>query len=90
MPENRRASIIAALQANPNSRQVAREIGVNQVTVWKIAKGRRNRAYSRQGSKRAANRRPSRIYRRSTESQPELTTGCPRDWRQPGHRLDDR
>ena len=34
-----RAQIIAALNSNPNARQVARQIGgVSRVTVWKIAK----------------------------------------------------
>jgi hypothetical protein len=36
---DRRASIVAALQANPNAKLVANEIGgVNRATVWRIAK----------------------------------------------------
>jgi hypothetical protein len=39
IPPNRRKAIIAALRANPNAKQVARELGgVCHVSVWKIAR----------------------------------------------------
>jgi hypothetical protein len=39
LPPEKRAKIIAALEANPNARAVARQVGeVSNVTVWNIAK----------------------------------------------------
>jgi transposase-like protein len=39
LPEEKREQIIAALKANPNAAQVARQVGgVSQVSVWWIAK----------------------------------------------------
>jgi len=39
LPPEKRAKIIAALKANPNAKEVARQVGgVSNVTVWKIAK----------------------------------------------------
>jgi transposase-like protein len=38
LPPEKRAQIIAALKENPNASAVGRQVGVSDVTVWKLAK----------------------------------------------------
>jgi hypothetical protein len=52
----RRTLIIAALKANPNASQVAKQAGVSKFTAWRIAKAegieliRRHRRDAEQGA----------------------------------------